>query len=77
MDRADTGWDAILKLAAKQRPDAVADAAPPVLEDAPPVMANVAANAPHVWENGTAGENDKSKLANRVKLARSMDLWCL
>jgi hypothetical protein len=80
MDRADTGWDAILKLAAEQTPNAVADTAPPVLEDAPPVAANVAANAPHaphVGDSGTAGENDKSKLAKRVKLARSTDLWCL
>jgi hypothetical protein len=32
--------------------------------------------APPVGENGT-GESDKSKLAKRVKLARSTDLWCL
>jgi hypothetical protein len=83
MDRADTGWDAILKLAAEQNPlatpNAVADA-PPVLEDAPPVAANVAANAPHaphLGENGTAGESDKTRLAKRVKLARFTALWCL
>jgi hypothetical protein len=34
-------------------------------------------HAPHVGDSGTAGENDKSKLAKRVKLARSTDLWCL
>jgi hypothetical protein len=33
-------------------------------------------NAPPVGENGT-GESDKSKLAKRVKLASSTDLWCL
>jgi hypothetical protein len=67
MDRPDTDWDAIHKLAAEQK------ATP---EDVPPVAANAMANAPPVKGNGT-GESDKSKLAKRVKLARSTDLRCL
>jgi hypothetical protein len=76
LDRPDTGWEAIHKLAAEQiaTPSAATDA-PPVLDDAPPVAANapVTANAPHappVGENGT-GESDKTRLA------RSTALWCL
>jgi hypothetical protein len=75
LDRPDTGWDAIHKLAAEQiaSPSAVAGAPPAA--DAPPVAAN-ALPAPPVEENGT-GESDKTKLAKRVKLARSTALWCL
>jgi hypothetical protein len=66
MDRPDTDWDAIHKLAAEQK--ATPEATP---TDAPPVAANVPANAPHappVRENGTAGtgESNKTKLAKRV-----------
>jgi hypothetical protein len=43
MDRADTGWDAILKLAAEQTLNAVT----PPFTVASPVAANVAVNAPH------------------------------
>jgi hypothetical protein len=68
MDRPDTDWDAIHKLAAEQKVTP---------KDAPPpVAANATANAPPVGEIGT-GESGKSKLAKRVKLARSTDLWCL
>jgi hypothetical protein len=75
MDRPDTDWDIIHKLAAEQKKN-------PKAADAPHVAANVTANAPHappVGENGTAGtgESNKTKLAKRVKLARSTDLWCL
>jgi hypothetical protein len=71
LDRPDTGWQAIHKLAAEQNatPRAVADV-PPVA-DAPPN-----ADAPPVGENGT-GESDKTRLVKRVKLARSTALWCL
>jgi hypothetical protein len=74
LDRSDTGWDAIHKLAAEQNGPPVtpsADAPTVTDADAPPLV-----EAPPVGENGT-GENDKTKLAMRVKLARSTALWCL
>jgi hypothetical protein len=63
LDRPDTGWDAIHKLAAEQNVTPSADAPPN-------------ADAPPVGENGT-GESNKTSLAKRVKLARSTALWCL
>jgi hypothetical protein len=80
LDRPNVGWDDIHKLARgaswheEQNPAPLHTAPLTAVEDTPPARdGNV---APPVGESGT-GENDKLKLAKRVKLARSTDLWCL
>jgi hypothetical protein len=74
LDRPNVGWDAINKLAEEQNPASLTAVA-----DIPPAMAMVGTAAPHappLGGNGT-GESNNSKLAKRVKVARSTDLWCL
>jgi hypothetical protein len=82
LDRPNVGWDDIHKLARgaswheEQNPAPPLTAPPTAVKDTPPATARNRNDAPPVGENGT-GENDMSKLAKRVKLARSTDLWCL
>jgi hypothetical protein len=71
LDWPNVGWDAINKLAEEQNPASLTAVA-----DIPPAMAMVGTAAPHappLGGNGT-GESNNSKLAKRVKLARSTDL---
>jgi hypothetical protein len=70
LDRLNVGWDAINKLAEEQNPT------PLTASLTPPATVMVLAAAPPNGED-VIRESDKSKLAKRVKLARSKDLWCL
>jgi hypothetical protein len=62
-DRSDIGWDAIHKLAGEQNGTPVASNG----------VVNVVANA----DATSVEEDDTSKLAKQVKLAKSTAMWCL
>jgi hypothetical protein len=70
-NRTVIGWDAIHKLAAEQTAEQTPN------DGAKRGAVNTVVNGTSVEEDNTSSEAKLAKLAKRVKLAKSMALWCL